>query len=65
MILTEQQVQKYREIYQNVFGKEISQEKALAEGTKLVLLAKLLLADSKHRQKPSEFPEISGQQNYK
>jgi len=46
MNLTEQQIQKYREIYRDVFGREISKEKALIEGSKLVLLVKLVLSDS-------------------
>jgi hypothetical protein len=48
--LTEQQIQRYKEIYQNVFGKEISKEKALAEGTKLVSLVQLVTSDADNKE---------------
>jgi hypothetical protein len=49
--LTEKQLQQYMEIYQKVFGREISREKALAEGTKLVSLVQLITANSNTNHK--------------
>ena len=42
MHLTEKQVQKYKEIYKEVFGRDISKEKALEESTKLLRLVQLI-----------------------
>jgi hypothetical protein len=62
MRLTDLQIRQYRDIYREVFGKEISQEKALEEGTKLVSLVRLVLLGIRSSGQLSEFPEISGQQ---
>lgn len=61
-MLTDKHIEKYREIYKQVFGKEVSKEKALEDGTKLVLLVKLVLSTTSKQTSKGEFPEILGQQ---
>lgn len=62
MSLTDNQIKKYQNIYKEIFGKEISREKAFEDGTKLILLVGLVLSEQSNCHNQSEFPEILGQQ---
>ena len=42
-MLTEDQIKEFQQIYKNQFGKEISSEEALRQGTKLITLMKILV----------------------
>ena len=42
-MLSEDDINKFQEIYQKEFGKEISKEEALEQGIKLITLMKIIL----------------------
>lgn len=46
-MLSEDDIKKFQEIYQKEFGKEISKEEALKQGTKLITLMKIVLKQNK------------------
>lgn len=41
-MLSEQEVKEYMAIYKKIYGKEISYEEAIVQGTKLLRLVKLI-----------------------
>ncbi len=41
MAITAEEAQEYRMVYKKVYGVEISQEEAIEEGSKLILLLEL------------------------
>jgi hypothetical protein len=41
-MLSDEQIEKYRALYKNRFGKEISREEAYEQGIKLIRLVKLV-----------------------
>jgi hypothetical protein len=43
IMLTEDQIEEFQQIYKNQFNKEISKEEALEQGTKLITLMKILV----------------------
>lgn len=65
-MLTQKQIEKYQAIYLRVFGKEVSHEQALKEGSALVDLVRLVGQDkSSGKDKNNGFPVITGQQSTK
>jgi len=42
-MLSEKDINKFQEIYKKEFGKEISKEEALEQGTRLITLMKIIL----------------------
>ena len=64
-LLTKKQIEKYRAIYLKVFGKEVSYEQALKEGSALVDLVQLVTTERKNIVVSQKFPDNNIKNNNK
>ncbi len=62
-MLTNEQVKKFQTLYKQRFGKEISQEEAYEQGTKLLRLVELIyrpITEEEYKQLLKHYEESAG-----
>ena len=52
MALSDENIKKFQEIYKSRFGKDISKEDALEQGTKLLRLISIIYSSNKQKENP-------------